>query len=152
MVYHIKRLILLLVMFLLVGCTDLGDILVAEYNLGGEVIQLKDLDVSYLGKERLGNSPHCLTRRSNFERDMWMGVCYDKTKNKIAVYRAFPNKFNIQKNGITRNLVESEDYKDFMKLRSGIEEYLDNRGSSYQKVEPRFIPFREIQANYQFTR
>lgn len=139
-------------MVFLEGCTELGDIVAVKFLITNSKIELKDFDGDYLSKEKLGASPHCLTRRSVIDNSKWMGVCLSPDKKEIIVYRAFNNNFEIEKNGITEEVLHSNGYQELSKLSKAVEAVLDSQGVKFKKDEPSYMPFKILNEEFKFTR
>lgn len=134
------------------GCTDLGDIIVIDYKIQGESLSLSDLDGDFLPKESLGKSPYCHTRRSSIDTNKWMGVCFNKSTNKITVYRTFRNKYNIEKKGITKEVLNSSGFEELEKITSGIDSVLKHKKIKFEKFSPKYTPFQKLHEEFKFTR
>lgn len=139
-------------MILLGGCTELGEIVVVNFSVEGGTVEFKDLDADFLPKDTLGKSPHCHTRRSVIDNNKWMGVCISPNKKKITIYRAFSNSFDIEKKGITKEVLESGGFKEMSNLSEGVEAILNKREVKYKKDEAQYITFSALNEEFEFTR
>lgn len=139
-------------MIFLEGCTELGDIVAVKFFITNGKIELKDFDGDYISKENLGASPHCLTRRSVIDKSKWMGVCVSPDKKEVVIYRAFNNNFEIEKNGITKEVLDSNGYQELSNLTIAVEAVLDKHDVKFKKSEPNYMPFKILNEELKFTR
>lgn len=153
MVFRIKMVILVLCgLVFLGGCTELGDLIVFKYKFKGGNVALAELDGNFLSKRNLGKSPYCLTRRSAVDSSKWMGICLRPETQTIAIYRAFSNKFNIQNQGLTNEVLNSEGFEEVSKISDSVDIILNNKGIKFEKSGPEYIPFEILNKEYLFTR
>ncbi len=156
MVYLSKRyckfILLLIGAVFLGGCTELGDIVVISYSIKSGTVKLADFDGDFIPKETLGASPNCLARRSSIDSNKWMGICVNSDNQKIIVYRAFSNDFKIQENGITKKVLESKDFEEMNKISVGVDAVLNKNKTIFEKENPKYVPFKVLNEEYQFTR
>lgn len=145
----------LLVFFLLVicaSCTELGDLIVIKFTITHGKVALKELDQDFLPKKNWGSSPKCLTRRSQVGIRQYIGICIDDNENSILIYRVFELKFHAKERGVTKELLESEGYRELRFISDNVEQYLRSKGIRYVKSDPYYQDFGLVHEKFQLTR
>ncbi|MAE75088.1 MAG: hypothetical protein CL675_13425 [Bdellovibrionaceae bacterium] len=142
---------LLCIGLLLPGCTELGDMVVIEFNLHNHTVKPEELPQELFPGRKRGSSPNCIARRSEVN-PMMIGVCVASDGASVSLYRAFRNRFEIKSKGISDEVRASEGYTELLEAASKLRLNFSKRGITFTEGFPKPVRFEVLQKRFDLSR
>lgn len=140
---YLSQIILFVIFLSLSGCDYIGDFIVMKIHFSNTNIKINEFEKT-LPPGKTESSDNCIRRWPRFDARRSLLICHSQKLNMIILTQQFPYQYKLIEKGITKDVLESEEYSELIDVSKKVEELLKTKKFKYTVDKFAVLSYSEL--------